>query len=147
MELTRRSHYNPCFWSAFWNREYYNAALHGYHNLVPRQQVVYALSVKSNKLRTTNVDGVFFEKQEPLEVTFDAMKRFVNKYHPEKYEEFCTNNDTSAYPIFLTVEQFFTMFERLNVYKVLLDVIKRQYLSSGLEKASISVFIYLQKLR
>jgi hypothetical protein len=149
MNVTKRNHYNPCFWTAFWNRDYYDASLHGSPSrLIPREQVVYALNVKSGSIRDAKVDDVHFDKNLGFaEITFESAKKFCKRHHPDKYDDFCRNSRNDQYPVYIDFEDILSKFEDLPPYRILLDVVKRQDLTSRDEKAFLASFIYLQWLR
>ena len=148
LEITKRNHYNPCFWTAFWNPEYYQSALVSSAKRDPREQIVYSLNIKSNRIYSTNVDNVHFDKNIGLaEITFDSAKRFCKQYHPDHYKEFCHNSSASDYPIFLDLEDILKGFERLRPYSTLLTVIKNSHIVSVFEKSFLAAFVYIQALR
>jgi hypothetical protein len=148
LEITRRNHYNPCFWTAFWNQKYYQSALTSSTNLDPREQVVYSLNVKSNKIYSTKVDNVHFDKNIGLaEITFGAAKKFCKRYHPNHYKEFCRNSSASDYPIFLDLEDILKGLEGLKPYTTLLTVIKNSHIVSVFEQSFLAAFVYIQTLR
>jgi len=148
LEITKRNHYNPCFWTAFWNSEYYSSKPMAPAKLEPREQLVNALNVKSNKIYITNVENVHFDKDIGLaEITLDSAKKFCKKYQPDKYKEFCRNSKEDQYPIFLDFEDILTGLEGLRSYKTLLTVIKSSYIVSIQEKTFLAAFVYIQAIR
>jgi hypothetical protein len=148
LEITKRNHYNPCFWIAFWNPEYFQSALTSSTNLDPREQAVYSLNIKSNKIYSTNVDNVHFDKNIGLaEITFDAAKKFCRQYHPNHYKEFCRNSSAGDYPIFLDLEDILKGLEGLRPYTTLLTVIKNSHIVSVFEQSFLAAFVYIQALR
>ena len=76
--FTWRNHYNPCFWTALWNRAYFEAWRAGTADVArAREQTVYALNLRGDKIRQTNVDGVHFEKNLGVaEITPESAKDF-----------------------------------------------------------------------
>jgi hypothetical protein len=148
VKLTKRNHYNPCFWTAFWNRDYYDVSLqNASSDLDPRAQFVHALNVKSDKIHVTKVDNVHFDKNlGRAEITFEAAKSFCKRHHPDKYDDFCRQNSTD-YPVYIDFEQILTKLEQLPPYQVLLDVIKHRDLASTQEKAWLANFVFIQLLR
>jgi hypothetical protein len=116
--------------------------------MVPREQIVHALNVRSDKLRVTNVDSVHYEKNLGVaEITQEAAKDFCKRYHPDRFAEFCRTSLSADYPVYNDFEDQLTHLERLPPYTVLLDVIRRQVLTTMDEKAFIAAFVYLQVLR
>ena len=149
MDITKRNHYNPCFWTALWNDRYYEEFLKtAQHSLPPREQEVFALNVRGNIISQQKVENVHFEKGlGHAEITFEAIKQFVKRNYPTKYDDFCRNSDKRDYPIFWDFENYFTGLESSPAYKVLLDVAKRRDLASSNEKECLADFVYLQWLR
>lgn len=73
MEITKRTHYNPCFWTAYWNPDYYQSAIQGLKvGQKPRDQMVYSLNIKANKILRTKVKSVHYEKNLGVaEITYE----------------------------------------------------------------------------
>jgi hypothetical protein len=149
MEFTKRNHYNPCFWTAYWNQEYYEKALNNSANeMRSREQVVYALNVKSDKIYRTKVENIHFDKNLGMsEITLETAKAFCKRHHPEKYEEFCRESKEDQYPVYIDFEEILTAIEQMVPYQVLQKVIKQQSLASLHEKAFLASFVFLQSLR
>lgn len=76
MQLTKRNHFNPCFWTAFWNPDYYANVMAGSPcQLVARQQRVHVLNIKSGKIYEQTVDRVHYDKNLGIaEITPDEMR-------------------------------------------------------------------------
>jgi hypothetical protein len=55
---TVRTHFNPTFWTAFWNHSYY----HDSAGKRARDQVVHVLSLPANKVYCTKVENVHVER-------------------------------------------------------------------------------------
>jgi len=61
--LTKKNHYNPCFWTALWNIDYFNAFKnHCETKLLARNQKVFSLNIKADKIIPTTTENVHFEK-------------------------------------------------------------------------------------
>jgi hypothetical protein len=61
--FTKRNHFNPCFWTALWNEEYFeNWVRAEQSNTEPREQLIFALNLRSNKIYKTKVANLFYEK-------------------------------------------------------------------------------------
>ena len=57
--FTRRNHYNPCFWTALWNEDYFREYCSDTAGgSSPRDQVVYALNLRAAKVLRTTVEKV-----------------------------------------------------------------------------------------
>jgi hypothetical protein len=150
MGLAKNNHYNPCFWTAFWNRTYYEAVVNGLgKDLKARDQKVYVLNIISEKIYESSVNNVHYEKNlSPAKITYEDAIAFCKKYHPDKFDEFFTNTNRSQYPVYLDIEDMFTYYEgRIGIYKTLINVICRQKLGSLQEKTYLAGFILIQMLR
>ena len=149
MSITKRSHYNPCFWTAFWNPQYYEAFQNGQaDNLIPREQMVYALSAKSSRIYSTTVDNVHYEKNiGTVEVTYEVAKKFCKRYRPDMFAEFLKSNRSSDYPVLLDVEDLLTFHEGITQYKEFIKVIKYRDVRSIPEKTNLAYGIFFQLLR
>ncbi len=63
MKFTKRNHYNPCFWTALWNEDYYSRATKNHAHLLPcRDHAVCALNVKSGQIHKSKVDNIHYDK-------------------------------------------------------------------------------------
>jgi hypothetical protein len=149
MILAKRNHYNPCFWTALWNEDYYDRAIKNLtHPSPPREHLVYALNVKSGQIHKDKVDNIHYDKNIGVaEISRKAAEDFAIKYHPDHYENFILVNEKATYPVYLDFEQTLTELERLPPYKVLLQVAQKNRIESGEEKAYLGCFIVLQLMR
>ena len=119
MTITKKNHYNPCLWTAYWNYNYY-------HNIdyrkstSPRIQRIKSLNLKADKIICTTTEKVFFEKRMGLaEVSENKVIDF---------------------------EDFFTSSENL-VKKTLFEVIQKNGIDTLEEKTNISSFISDLRIR
>ncbi|MCO5196177.1 MAG: DUF4238 domain-containing protein [Anaerolineae bacterium] len=149
MEFTKRNHYNPCFWTAYWNQDYYKQSLSNSVDKVrAREQIVYALNVKSDKIYRTTVENVHFDKYLGVaEITLETAKEFCKRHHPDKYEEFCQESTEDQYPVYIDFEEILTAIENMPSYQILLKVIKHQSIATVQEKVFLASFVFLQLLR
>lgn len=148
MNFTKRNHYNPCFWTAHWNPDYFRCTTGGWQPGKPRKQRVCALNVKSGDIREDSVENVHFQKGLGLaEITREAAEDFVHRHYPGTYEEFLQLNKQAPYPIEIDFEGFFTGIERLLPYRVLKDVVRRGSIQSAEEKTALACFIVFQNMR
>jgi len=149
MKITKRNHYNPCFWTAHWNEDYYNRATKNLtHPLPSRDHVAYTLNVKSNRIYKSKVDNIHYDKNLGVaEISRKAAEGFVRRYHPDHYESFILANKNATYPVFIDFEEILTELENLPPYKVLLHVAQKNKIESIEEKAYLGCFIVLQQMR
>ncbi len=147
--LNKRSHSNPCFWTAYWNVDYYNSRRAGENVLVPREQSVFSLNLRGDKVLSTNVENVHWEKGLAVaEITPEAMKDFVKRNHPEKYDDFMKYMEERPETLLLDFEDFWTGIEATtSAYKSLITVITNEKLESSKHKAPLACFIVIQNMR
>lgn len=149
MELTKRNHYNPCFWTALWNVSYYEKAVAGLvSDELARKQVVHALNAKSLKIYPATVERVHYDKNLGVaEITKLAAEDFVRRHHPDQYERFLAESATAPYPIYLDFESIFSGIEATPAYQTLLKVATTQTVDNLIEKSYLASFVVLQNLR
>ncbi|MCU7835622.1 MAG: hypothetical protein KZQ83_10270 [gamma proteobacterium symbiont of Taylorina sp.] len=149
MTFTKRNHYNPCFWTALWNSNYYECFLRGEEkSLVARDQTVNALNIKSDKITCRAVNDIHYEKNLGVaEITKISADSFVSRHHPDKYEDFKRNSTNEHYPVYIDFEETLTSIEKMPPYKILMSVAQNGGVSSAEEKAFIGCFMVIQLLR
>ncbi|MGH7489086.1 MAG: hypothetical protein ACREMY_26305, partial [bacterium] len=113
MSFTQRNHYNPCFWTALWNAEYFEAIHAGTERPDPaRKQIVSVASLKSGNVFRSTVEGIHYDKGlGAAEITRGAAEDFCRRYHPSLYEDFCRRNKTAPYPVWINLEDLLTASE------------------------------------
>src|SRR5437870_3956313 len=89
VHLTTKNHYNPCFWTAHWNPVYMECALRGKRNQESaRNQRVFVLNVKSNKIYRVSVENLHYDKNLGIaEITTEAAKGFCKRHFPDQYDQ------------------------------------------------------------
>ncbi|HEV8238450.1 MAG TPA: hypothetical protein VGS57_03700 [Thermoanaerobaculia bacterium] len=144
-----RNHYNPCFWTAYWNPDYYAAAVAGTTPLpAARDQVVYSLNVKGDRIFPTTVANVHYEKDfGPAELSRDDAEAFVKRHYPDRFQSDRQAHESAHYPVFINFEQILTALEGMEHYDHLRTVIARGTLGSPMEKGMIACLVHLQALR
>lgn len=149
MEVTKRNHYNPCFWTALWSVSYYEKAVAGRAlDELPRKQVVHTLNAKSLQIYPTTVERVHFDKNLGIaEITRPAAENFVQRYHPDQYERFVSGNATASYPVYLDFESILSGIEATPAYQTLLKVATTQTVDNLVEKSYLASFVVIQNLR
>ena len=149
LNITKRNHYNPCFWTALWSPEYFKAFRAGASaNLRVREQRVYALGVKSNKVISMTTANVHFDKNLAFaEITRETAEEFCKRHFPDQFKSFQEENATAPYPVFIDFEDILSKLEELPPYTVLLEVARREEIASAEEKAFLGCFVFFQLLR
>ena len=149
MNFTKRNHYNPCFWTALWNPEYYRRFITGMKPLCEaRSQPVYALSVKTGLIRQSSVEQVHYDKDLGVaEISRETSEDFVRRHFPDVYEQFLKESEQAFYPVFIDFEDILQGIEGLPPYKVLLNVARTAELESLSDKTYLALFVVLQQAR
>lgn len=151
MSITTKTHYNPCFWTALWNKDYYENFVNkkpSEEKLRARKQVVNSLNIRSKKLYPTTTENVHFQKSLGLaEISRTEFDSWVKKAHPNEYDNFKIHSKHSDYPLLLDFENIFSGLESTPAYLTMLDVVRNRNISNIQEKTFLSAFIVLQHLR
>jgi hypothetical protein len=149
MQLTYNSHYNPCFWTAHWNRDFLEGALKGRANYgAAREQTVFALNVKSNKIRETSVADVHYDKGVGVaEITPEAALDFCKRFQPHKYEEIRDYFSQHSETLVLDVEAILTAIEETEAYLTLKKVLIKGRIDNPYEKTLLATFIAVHHAR
>lgn len=143
MTITKKNHYNPCFWTAFWNFEYLTEKrLNPLLNQNLRETKVHVLNLKSNKILYSKTEKIFFQKKAGIAaVKAEYLKKILNKL-PEKKE---VNNQEIEDSI-IDFENHFTMLE--NQYRKSLEkIILTNERIEMEDRVDISTFIAFQLFR
>lgn len=149
MDITKRNHYNPCFWTALWNSTYYEKSIAGVTSgELARKQVVHVLNAKSQKIYPATVERVHYDKNLGIaEITRLAAEAFVRRYYPDRYEQFISESAIASYPIYLDFENILSGIEATPAYQTLLKVTTTKTVDNLIEKCYLASFVVLQNLR
>lgn len=147
MNVTKRTHYNPCFWTALWNHEYYKAVENQEHDSLPaREQKVYCLNLYQNEVRQISTNQVFFENNLGL-VKFDEkdIEQFIKRNYPEhaKERKFLIKKGD----LLIDFEDLFSFLEESPAYKNLISLVKDKKINSLEEKGNIAAFVLVHNIR
>lgn len=148
--LTKRNHSNPCFWTAFWNVDYYFAKTTGGMPclLKAREQVVYSLNAKADKIIQPKVKEVHVENDlGSAQITPEAMKDFCKRHFPTKYETFAKDMENHPETLIMDLEQILSSLENTPAYQSLIRVITKETIDHRDEIAHLSSFIVFQHFR
>ena len=148
MTITKRNHYNPCFWTAYWNDVYYNNKIKGTENSQkPREQFVYSLNLISEKVLTQKVENIFFEKSACIAtLRQDEVLSYCERNFPEKLTSIIEYLKKDPSDTLIDFENHFTEYE--NMYKETLEntIISRRIPDIS-AKTYLSFFLYIQLIR
>lgn len=145
--LTKRTHYNPCFWTALWNNSYYQISK-SFDSSAPscREQEVIFLELNSDKVLKQKVENVFFEKGLGLiNFTSEELKAFESRYYPTITS--ITENIEKRSNFTWDFENHFSKLEELPPYSVLLKVAHSGKIKNSEEKIYLGLFLILHQLR
>lgn len=148
LNITNKNHYNPCFWTAFWNSNYLNAKRQKRNqSLNPREIEIYSLNIKSNKILIQKTRNVFFEKGAGLaKITREDALSYCNRVFPEDFNSLHQYYNEHPEDLYIDFENHFTAFE--SFYRPSLEkVIQTKTISNIQDKTYVSIFILLQMLR
>src|SRR5262249_3250618 len=81
------------------------------------------------------------------EVTMEAADSFCQRALPNKYETFKQTLKAEDYPVYIDFEDMFAHIERMRPYQVLLEVIKKNCITSNEHNIQIVHFLIYQRLR
>lgn len=148
MTLTKRTHYNPCFWTSYWNFDYLkrkrkNPELK--ENI--RKTEIFVLNLKSDKIYTDITQNVFYKKNLGLAtITKEGALDFTKRTFPEELENVQNWYEKDDSNLTIDFENFFTLMEAS--YKEALDdlILKNNPVTES-EKGYITFFILFQALR
>lgn len=89
MVLTKKNHFNPCFWTVYWNFDYIKSKRENKEfSITARDQKVFSLNLRSDKILNPKTEDIFFEKKAGLAtITVDAALDFTLRNFPESYDE------------------------------------------------------------
>jgi hypothetical protein len=143
MEMTKRHHINPCFWTALWNKEYYNEFLAG-RNKKPRDQKVYSLEVSAKRILYKKTKDIHL--QEGLGLAFANYNDLLTLNHVR-----WTNSDFKDLKqdtqFIIDFEGHFSMLEEVGGYAQLLEVIRLGYIPNDKLRIHLASFLVIHQLR
>lgn len=151
MPVTYKTHYNPCFWTAYWNEEYLNQienAQSATKHFTAREQKVYCLKPQTNRAFIQKTDKIFYEEGTGLSYMDDEeILDFTKRNFPDQYEgilKYLADNGDGIF--MLDFENVFTGLENL-VKDYLTKVNVDKVIATTEEKTHLSMFIFLQHMR
>jgi hypothetical protein len=149
LSITKKNHINPCFWTAIWNRNYYEKFKVGNHiNEPSREQLLYFLETVSNKTLINKADNIHCEKNLGLaEMQPEKVKEFCKRYFPDEYESFAKDMEDHPETLFMDFENHFTGMEGLPMYSVLLKTIQSRQVTTVEDKTWLTLFLLNHRLR
>jgi hypothetical protein len=97
----KRNHYNPCFWTALWNQQFFTDFCAGRTARGrSRAQLVHTLNLRGNRIFETKVENVHYDKGlGEVEITTASMLDFCRRHFPDKAEGLARSRRTSGQPV------------------------------------------------
>lgn len=146
--FTKRNHYNPCFWTGLWNHDYFEARKRGVRTKPAREQHVFALGIRANKVYPTVVNHVHYAKGLGVaEITPEAMKQFCQKRFPDQYEKLACYVDEHPESLFMDFEEILAGVEQKGKYDLLIDAAMLGGFSSSEHKGFITCLLVIHAMR
>lgn len=146
--MTIRTHFNPCFWTSYWNFEYLerkrqNPELR--ENV--RKKEIFVLNLKSDKIYTNITQNIFYKKKLGIaEITKEGALDFTKRNFPEDLKRIQNRYDKDDSEMTLDFENIFSLMEES--YKSHLEeLIISDKPIKDTDKAYLTFFILFQALR
>lgn len=146
MLITKKNHYNPCLWTAYWNFNYYhNEDLK--NSQKARNQQIYSLNLIGNKILTTTVEKVFYEKGMGIaNITYNSVLDFTKRNQPHDFNDIQNTPKKYFNDLIMDFENFFTILDEL-IQNPLKSIIHKNEINTIEDKIHIASFIVDLKLR
>lgn len=115
----------------------------------PRKQKVFSLNIKGNKILHASVEKVHYSQgRGTSEITAEGLKAFYRRYWPkENYDDFAREVDADPSSMLLDTENLFTQSEKMDDYKTLVSIIRKQGIEHPIEKGWLAVFLIVHQMR
>jgi hypothetical protein len=135
----KRNHYNPCFWTALWNQQFFTDFCAGKTGRGrSRAQLVHTLNLRSNKIFETKVENLHYDKGLGFaEISPTSMLDFCRRRFPDKAEGLSRYLAEHPDSLYLDFEATLTGVEDLQGY----DALRRAARQGGLESAAHKGFL------
>lgn len=131
-----------------WNEEYFKRWSKGESVGKPRQQVVYALNLRADKILPTSVERVHYDKHVgTAEITAESMRSFARRRRPGAYQEMSDYLDDDPASVFIDFEDILRAVEKNQAYQALMDCAKLAGIASVEQKGFISCLLVLHAMR
>lgn len=148
MNPTKRNHINPCFWTAFWNPDYYTSYIKDDSQKRHREQKVYSLEFKAPKILFKKVEDIHFI--EGLGIAYlngKELSELNNVNSPRTNQEIDKSSINYEDAFFIDFENHFTELEKIGGYDRIRKVIKTNKIENREDKIYLSCFIITHQIR
>ena len=143
LKPTIENHFNPCFWTAYWNFNYLDAKRKGKKiSKPPREQIVYNLNIKANKILLDKTKNLFIQKRAGIaEIKNDKEYQRLKENAPNQIELPFEADD-----LILDFENHFTEFENVSKGAIEKTIVSKK-IETIEDKTFIAFFILMQSFR
>jgi hypothetical protein len=155
--FTFKNHYNPCFWTALWNSEYYHSIKNSTErNKKARDYKLKGIRFGCDKIIKNKADKLFYELHMGLAVISIMELREMFYKLPKDYIYISKVNKFSIkylswlipnWGIIIDIEPLLRELERINGTNAVLDLVKHGNIIDKTHKSLLATFIYTQQLR
>jgi len=145
----KRNHYNPCFWTALWNQQFFAHLCAGKtgHGR-SRAQLVHTLNLRSDKIFETKVENVHYDKGLGFaEITPASRLDFCQRRFPDKAEGLARYLAEHPASLYLDFEATLTGLEDLQGYDALLRAARQGGLESAAHKGFLACALLMHATR
>jgi hypothetical protein len=146
--MTEKNHYNPCFWTAFWNKEYYENYMQSQgKSLKAREQIVNCLIVKNGEVKKLKTENIFFNRNQGIaKINEESIANFINGINSEQKTKLLNTiiETTNSY---IDFENNFSAIEKKVGYPLLLKIIQFGTLNKNCEKLELAFLILFHNIR
>ncbi|WP_458626470.1 hypothetical protein [Winogradskyella sp. PC D3.3] len=146
--MTINTHYNPCFWTAYWNFDYLKRKrINPELKENVRKKELFVLNLKSDKIYTDVTKNVFYKKKLGLAtITKEGALGFTKRSFPEELKSIEERYEKDDSEMTIDFENYFTMMEESFKFH-LEELITENKPVTDHEKAHLTFFILFQALR
>jgi hypothetical protein len=147
--FTKLNHYNPCFWTAFWNPSYYEHILANRPNPpAARKQEIYTLNIRADKILHTIFEKVHYQKDLGVaKISPESMITYCSKNRPEELDSCRKYFDGHPETVFIDFEEILTGLEKVGGYESLREAVINEGLTSVGHKGYISILLIYHAMR
>jgi len=148
MTPTKINHINPCFWTAFWNFDYYTSFISDTPLKKHREQKVYSLEFKAPKVLLKKVEDVhFIEGLGTVYLQGKDLVQLENIKSPITMNDFDKSTINPDDTWFIDFENHFTELEKIAGYDRIRTVIKTDKIENREDRMYLACFIIIHQIR
>jgi hypothetical protein len=147
---TTRNHYNPCFWVALWNDAYFREwqATSSPPARHAREQAVWVLNLRSDRIYESKVECVHFQKGFGLaEISPASMLDWCKHWHPAEAAGLAEHLRQHPEPLYLDFEPTLHGLEQLHGYQAIMDAARNERILSAAHKGFLACGLMMHAMR